>query len=338
VTPKAPTPPPPSTAPPTPPTPPKEGKLDPTEGEKPKNGKLEEAEEKAREAEREARKEERKQEKEQKAEEREQAREEKREEKHEQTRIDEGQSTQTQPTERPSSPQAGAAGAVINFQPQIQVQVNPQIDVDAAPTANADADANSNATATATPTATATSTIEANVVQPVASAPVLPTTPDAANSTVAETTVPAPATVRTEGPQRSDRARPGHKRKGALISGVVLFGVSYGAAAFAGYKLGQSCGQSNAFNECSTVSRNMYIPIAGPFMNLEHAERPTDKLAMAFTGGAEATGLLLAVVGAILFHRDSVKNRVITKDGFALHQRPRVSFMPGLRGNLTMRF
>jgi hypothetical protein len=103
-----------------------------------------------------------------------------------------------------------------------------------------------------------------------------------------------------------------------LISGVVLFGLSYGTTAFAGYKLQRSCGTANDFGECKKMARNMYIPVAGPFMNLRYSDKATDKFGMAFAGGAQAPGALLTVIGAIIYHRDGVKNRILNEHGVAL--------------------
>jgi hypothetical protein len=203
----------------------------------------------------------------------------------------------------------------IQVNPQIQVQVNPDVDVKAEPKANANADANADAKAEANPEANADANIDTKIenkqtIEGHATAPgagVLPPAPTDGGPIVEEHIFVEPG-------EPVDRLA-GWKtpRRGPLITGVVLFGISYGASAFAGWKLENGCGNSNNFVGCKRTARNMYIPVVGPAMNFTSSDSSTTQFAVAFASGAQATGALLTVIGAVILRRDKRRNREIER-------------------------
>lgn len=202
----------------------------------------------------------------------------------------------------------------IIVNPQIQVQVNPKMDIKAEPKANADSDANANAKVEANPVSTATSDVDTTIENkavinsqgsgsPVATQPVAPTGEGTAPPIVV---MPPPA--HDDYDPMAGWKKP---RKGALITGLVLFGISYGSSAFAGYKLREGCGISNKFEGCKRTANNMFIPVVGPALNVPTSTTQTTQFAMAFASGAQATGALLTVIGAAVLRRDRMRNRAL---------------------------
>jgi hypothetical protein len=127
-----------------------------------------------------------------------------------------------------------------------------------------------------------------------------------------------------------------------LITGLVLFGISYGSSAFSGYKLYNGCGSSNDFVGCRRTAKNMFIPVVGPALNISSSTTHTTQFAMAFATGAQATGALLTVIGAVIVHRDRRRNRMIEQAaGLRLSKNVSVGTGMGPHGGqlqLTARF
>jgi len=108
-------------------------------------------------------------------------------------------------------------------------------------------------------------------------------------------------------PQRSDgeydsRPRPARARrpKGLLIAGPIVLGASYGFTALVGLQLmsgnvnmkpGEVC------TNCDTVGPRLLIPIIGPWLALPAADGSDGKALSAVLGIAQATGVLLTIVG-----------------------------------------
>lgn len=82
-------------------------------------------------------------------------------------------------------------------------------------------------------------------------------------------------------------------RKGLVIAGAVTLGVVYGFSAAFG-AIGQDL--KNA-NETSTDTSSMWIPIAGPFLQMRHTETNTGKLFFFNVGLAQTAGALMLVYG-----------------------------------------
>jgi hypothetical protein len=201
---------------------------------------------------------------------------------------------------------------IIRVNPQIQVQVNPRAKVVAEPKADASANANAKTDVQANPSSSAAASIESSAGAPAAAPP--PAPPPIAPAPPASFG-PAPVDA---GPS-ADFLRP---RRGALITGLVLGGFSYGFSAFAGYKLRAGCGTSNDFVGCRRTANNMFIPIAGPAMNVPAHEGGSTRFALAFASGAQATGALLTVIGAVMLHRDLRHNRDVSRRALAVGPAP----------------
>ncbi len=82
-------------------------------------------------------------------------------------------------------------------------------------------------------------------------------------------------------------------RKGLVIGGAVTLGVVYGfSAAFAA--IGEDLRRTN---ETRTDTSAMWIPIAGPFMQIKETTSSTGKLLFFHVGLAQTAGALMLVYG-----------------------------------------
>jgi hypothetical protein len=66
---------------------------------------------------------------------------------------------------------------------------------------------------------------------------------------------------------------------------------------------------------CRELSRDMFIPVAGPFMAMEHTKYATDDYSLAVAGSLQGAGLLMGVIGTAMFVRDGRRNRIINEYG-----------------------
>jgi hypothetical protein len=93
---------------------------------------------------------------------------------------------------------------------------------------------------------------------------------------------------------------------------------------------------------CRRTARNLYIPVAGPAMNIPGSSTDTTRFGMAFSTGAQATGALLTIIGAVILHRDRRRNRILEEAaGVRLSDNVRAGTGVGPRGGnlqLTARF
>lgn len=224
------------------------------------------------------------------------------------------QSQQLQPL--PGGPLPLSPGS-INMQPQIQVLVQPQIQVSAQPKGDASpqtkADVNQNVSADTTPTVTSSTTTTTS--PSVVAQPYTPPT-----TYVAPTYPPPPRVVTrvvTQGQPYKPykQLKPLPRRKGLMITGWIVFSVSYLLTASNAADLYDRCpGMSNP-GRCRELSRDMFIPVAGPFMAMQHTKYATDDYSLAVAGSLQGAGLLMGVIGTAMFVRDGRRNRIINEYG-----------------------
>lgn len=227
----------------------------------------------------------------------------------------------------------------INMQPQIQVLVQPQIQVsaqpkgDAAPNAKADANINT----TATPTATSSNETAQRVVAQPYTPPVYPqvyprVVPQAPR--VITRVVPQPQQFK---PYREIKPLP--RRKGLMITGWIVFSVSYLLTASNAADLYDRCPGMNNPGKCKELARDMFIPVAGPFMAMEHTKYATDDYSLAVAGSLQGAGMLMGVIGTAMFVRDGRRNRIINEYGLRVAKnvnvRPNANPLGG--GGLVLR-
>ncbi len=82
-------------------------------------------------------------------------------------------------------------------------------------------------------------------------------------------------------------------RKGLVIAGAVTFGVVYGFSAAFG-AIGEDLRNAN---ETRTNTSSMWIPIAGPFLQMKDTSTSTGKLFFFNVGLAQTAGALMLVYG-----------------------------------------
>lgn len=265
--------------------------------------------------------------------------------------------TQTQPANGAAGPQAQSqvlaptpgttpvAPGGINMQPQIQVLVQPQIQVSAQPQGNASPQADQNINAAVTPTVTTTPTVTQNgtVTQTQPDVYARPYTPPQQYPQVAPT-VPYPRivtrVVSQPGPTKPYKVlKPLPRRKGLMITGWIVFGVSYLLTASNAADLYDRCGGMSNPSRCRDLAREMFIPVAGPFMAMDKTKYATDDYSLAVSGALQSTGLLMAIIGTSQFVRDGRRNRIINEYGLRVSKNASLSPSgPALGGGgLTLR-
>jgi hypothetical protein len=111
---------------------------------------------------------------------------------------------------------------------------------------------------------------------------------------------PPPPAQRSDNEYGRTRAAPVRRPKGLLIAGPIVLGASYAFTALVGLELmsgnvnmqpGEVC------TNCDTVGPRLLIPIAGPWLALPDANGSNGKALSAVLGIAQATGLVLTIVG-----------------------------------------
>lgn len=275
--------------------------------------------------------------------------------------------TQTQPANGGAGPQAQSqtltpapgtapvAPGGINMQPQIQVLVQPQIQVSAQPQGNASPHADQNVSANTTPTTTTTTTPTVTQNGTVSQTPTVTTTsqPDVVARPYVppyqqypqmRPTVPPPRVVTRvvsqPGPQKPYKVmKPLPRRKGLMITGWIVFGVSYLLTASNAADLYDRCpGMSNP-DRCRDLAREMFIPVAGPFMAMDKTKYATDDYSLAVSGTLQSAGLLMAIIGTSQFVRDGRRNRIINEYGLRVSRNASLApSSPALGGGgLTLR-
>lgn len=124
--------------------------------------------------------------------------------------------------------------------------------------------------------------------------------PPAATAPV--TTPPAPGPTEEE----LERKRTLQKKKGLMIGGWTTLGVTYGTALTVGViAIDTAKGDSDR----RRWGRRMAIPIGGPFAAAFVSKTASGTLFTVLTGAAQATGLVLGVVGTVLYTKERSKQR-----------------------------
>lgn len=230
-----------------------------------------------------------------------------------------GPQTQSQVQPLPGGPLPMNPGS-INMQPQIQVLVQPQIQIsaqpkgDASPTTNADATVNTNTTPTITNTTT-----ESIVARPYT--PPQPYTAPQAYAPPPRAYAPPPPQVITRvisapTPYKPyKQLKPIPRRKGLMISGFVILSISYLLTASNAADLYDRCPGMSDPKRCRELSRDMFIPVAGPFMAMQHTKWATDDYSLAVSGSLQSAGALMGIIGTAMFIRDGRRNRFINEYG-----------------------
>jgi hypothetical protein len=235
-----------------------------------------------------------------------------------------GPGTQSQKNAPPPPGYPGAPTIQVN--PQIQVQVQPTIESTANPKADAKADADANADAEANPKA------DANAEVKNESSSESKQTPPSGGGVVVKQkeSVPEPTTADPSGKKvirivvkhRSDAHFhhdhvDHHHRRGAglLFGGVVSFGAGYTVAAINGGWLHERCDEAEDSDRCRRLARDLFIPVAGPFMGMKHVRTRKSQVKLGIMGGAQSLGVLMTLVGAGVAIHDARERRILNEHG-----------------------
>lgn len=95
------------------------------------------------------------------------------------------------------------------------------------------------------------------------------------------------------------------KRKGLLVGGGVTLGVSYSICA-----LTAAIGQDTSSNGGNEVAA-MWIPVAGPFLQITETESATAKVFLVGLGGAQVAGAVMLYYGLTTQKRVFVRNDLV---------------------------
>ena len=222
-----------------------------------------------------------------------------------------GPQTQTQVQPLPGGPLPMNPGS-INMQPQIQVLVQPQIQISAQPKGDASPQTNADATVNTNTTPTITNTTTESIVARPYTPPQHYSPPQvyAPPPQVITRVVPAPQAYK---PYKQLKPLP--RRKGLMITGWIVLSVSYLLTASNAADLYDRCpGMSNPYR-CRELARDMFIPVAGPFMAMQHTKWATDDYSLAVSGSLQGAGALMGIIGTAMFIRDGRRNRFINEYG-----------------------
>jgi len=155
---------------------------------------------------------------------------------------------------------------------------------------------------------------------------------------------PQPYPYAQPGPYQEPPPPPRRRRSGMMISGWVVFGVSYIFSAAIGAGLVDAHGYfcRDDYARCHAVGRYMLIPVAGPFIAIGPSDSALGSVSLAFAGLAQTAGLVMGIVGTAMFVADGKAQRqAFNADGFRLSKRLRMNAGPRLGGatlSLNMRF
>jgi hypothetical protein len=99
-------------------------------------------------------------------------------------------------------------------------------------------------------------------------------------------------------------------RYGLIASGLTLFGVSYLTTVIAAAAVGNRCVSNQDFAlGCKTADWPIYIPVAGPFIQMGYLTGPgtgAGRALLAIDGVLQTSGVILAIVGAASGKRQPV--------------------------------
>jgi hypothetical protein len=94
-------------------------------------------------------------------------------------------------------------------------------------------------------------------------------------------------------------------RKHLIVGGAVTFGVVYGLSAFVA-----AIGEDDARGERNTVGA-LWIPVAGPFLQMGQTDSATGRLFFASVGAAQLAGALMLYYGVTSKERVLVRNDLV---------------------------
>jgi hypothetical protein len=94
-------------------------------------------------------------------------------------------------------------------------------------------------------------------------------------------------------------------RKHLIVGGAVTFGVVYGLSAFVA-----AIGEDSARGERNTVGA-LWIPVAGPFLQMGQTDSATGRLFFASVGAAQLAGALMLYYGVTSKERVLVRNDLV---------------------------
>lgn len=251
-----------------------------------------------------------------------------------------GPQAQTQQLTVPGGAATTAPPGGVVMQPQIQVLVQPQIQVQANPqgTANPTSSADIKTRTEASPPVNASANVAPQVYAPP---------PQVRYPQTRYVPAPPPPRVVTRVVSRPINTppptfkRPPPPRKGLMITGWVLFGVSYLVTASNAADLYDRCPGMKQPGRCRDLSENMFIPVVGPFLAMEQARYATDDFSLAVAGSLQGMGLIMGIVGTVQYHRDRYRNRVLNEYGVRVAKNTSINANGRLGGGqltLTGRF
>lgn len=97
------------------------------------------------------------------------------------------------------------------------------------------------------------------------------------------------------------------KRKGLIIGGAVTFGVTYAISSFAA-AIGSDTTRDGEKNEVAAL----WIPVAGPFVQLADTQSATGKFFLVGLGGAQLAGAIMLFTGITSERRVFVRNDLVS--------------------------
>ena len=97
------------------------------------------------------------------------------------------------------------------------------------------------------------------------------------------------------------------KRKGLIIGGAVTFGVTYAISSFVA-AIGSDTTGSGEKNEVAAL----WIPVAGPFVQLAETDSATAKFFLVGLGGAQLAGAIMLFTGITSERRVFIRNDLVS--------------------------
>lgn len=127
-----------------------------------------------------------------------------------------------------------------------------------------------------------------------------------------------PQSVALSGPEEIDDvedgryAPPGYtevhrSRRHLIVGGAVTLGVSYGISAMVA-AIGDDARGSDGKNDVAS----MWVPVAGPFLQLAQTDSSTAKFFLVGLGGAQVAGAIMLYVGMTSKQRVFVRNDLVS--------------------------
>lgn len=134
--------------------------------------------------------------------------------------------------------------------------------------------------------------------------------------------------------QRADWDGPGHRRrhsrpKGLMIGGLATLGATYALTAVVGLNL-IAKDDPYTCHDCGTIGRRFLIPVLGPWLALPASDTTKRKVVTTGLGIAQATGLVLSIIGIERFADSAPRSRWASNHGVA------VGLLPANGGGVGM--